>query len=161
MKQKKESKTMTIKGTVLYYTPEKTERTAKLKAVFVRQGLRIRNVGKDELGETVGYLAGIRGYEPFRPASAKAQEEAAGEGAGENGEISQINKIGEIPEEVLVMKGFTSRQIDDLLLGIRKAGLPKIALKAIITDQNAGWTFYHLYEEIKKEHEAMSQARDI
>ena len=158
---------MTIKGTVLYYTPEKTERTAKLKAVFVRQGLRIRNVGKDELGETVGYLAGIRGYEPFRPAPANAEEEAAENGDNENGgngkisEISEIGEIGEIPEEVLVMKGFTRRLIDDLLLGIRKAGLPKIALKAIITDQNAGWTFYHLYEEIKKEHEAMSQARDI
>ena len=157
---------MTIKGTVLYYTPEKTERTAKLKAVFVRQGLRIRNVGKDELGETVGYLAGIRGYEPFRPAPANAEEEAAENGDNENGgngkisEISEIGEIGEIPEEVLVMKGFTSRQIDDLLLGIRKAGLPKIALKATITDQNAGWTFYHLYEEIKKEHEAMSQARE-
>ena len=155
---------MTIKGTVLYYTPEKTERTAKLKAVFVRQGLRIRNVGKDELGETVGYLAGIRGYEPFRPAPANAEEEAAENGDNENGgngKISESSEIGEIPEEVLVMKGFTSRQIDDLLLGIRKAGLPKIALKAIITDQNAGWTFYHLYEEFKKEHEAMSQARDI
>ena len=155
---------MTIKGTVLYYTPEKTERTAKLKAVFVRQGLRIRNVGKDELGETVGYLAGIRGYEALRGAYANGEVEEEENGDNENGgngKISEISEIGEIPEEVLVMKGFTSRQIDDLLLGIRKAGLPKIALKAIITDQNAGWTFYHLYEEIKKEHEAMSQARDI
>ena len=130
---------MEIKGTVLYYTPERSDRTTKLKSIFVRQGLRIRNIREEEFNETVGYLAGIKGYEK----ADRSQEER------------------EIPEEVLVMKGFTSRQIDDLLLGIRKAGLPKIALKAIITDQNAGWTFYHLYEEIKKEHEAMSQARDI
>lgn len=125
---------MGIKGTVLYYTPERSERTTKLKSIFVRQGLRIRNIQKEEFNETVGYLAGIKGYEK----TDQSQEER------------------EIPVEVLVMKGFTSRQIDDLLLAIRKAGLSKIDLKAIITDQNAGWTFFRLYEEIKKEHEKVS-----
>ena len=125
---------MGIKGTVLYYTPERSERTTKLKSIFVRQGLRIRNIQKEEFNETVGYLAGIKGYEK----TDQSQEER------------------EIPVEVLVMKGFTSRQIDDLLLAIRKAGLSKIDLKAIITDQNAGWTFFQLYEEIKKEHEKVS-----
>ena len=56
-----------------------------------------------------------------------------------------------IEDEMLVMKGFTSRRIDELLMAVRKAGLSRIDLKAVVTDSNAGWTFYQLYEEIKEE----------
>ena len=34
---------------------------------------------------------------------------------------------------------------------IRKAGLPKIELKAVVTPTNAQWPFYKLYEEIREE----------
>ena len=56
-----------------------------------------------------------------------------------------------IEDEMLVMKGFTRRRIDELLMAVRKAGLSRIDLKAVVTDSNAGWTFYQLYEEIKEE----------
>ena len=55
-------------------------------------------------------------------------------------------------------QNFTGHRIDALLLNLRKAGVPKIALKAVITEQNSRWTFYQLYEEIKKEHLAMTAA---
>lgn len=129
---------MRIKETVLYYTPEKTARTTKLKGIFVCLGLKIRNIGPEDLDETVGYLAGLKGYE----SSGRQMEE----------------DISPISEEMLVMNGFSSARIDALLLAIRKAGLPKINLKAIVTEQNARWTFRELYREIKKEHEAMSGA---
>ena len=54
------------------------------------------------------------------------------------------------------MHNFSSRRIDELLLNLRRAGVPRIALKAVVTEHNSGWTFRHLYEEIKKEHEAMT-----
>ena len=108
----------------------------KLKSIFIRLGLKIRNIGPEDVKETVGYLAKMEGYE----AASHIREE----------------ETDKIPEEVLVMKGFSGSQIDELLLAIRKAKLPKIQLKAIITEENAGWTFYQLYQEIKKEHEAMS-----
>ena len=54
------------------------------------------------------------------------------------------------------MKDFTGRRIDTLLLNLRKAKVPKINLKAIVTEQNAAWSFYHLYEEIKEEHRKMN-----
>ena len=52
---------------------------------------------------------------------------------------------------MLVMKNFTSRKIDELILAIRKAGLKKIELKAVVTPTNAQWPFYKLYEEIREE----------
>ena len=50
-------------------------------------------------------------------------------------------KIPQITEQMLVMKDFTSRRIDTLLLNLRKAKVPKINLKAIVTEQNAGGAF--------------------
>ena len=57
------------KETVLYYCPDKDKengnesRIAKLKAVFVRMGIRIKNVSEDQMNQTVGYLAGFDGFE--------------------------------------------------------------------------------------------------
>ncbi|MDO4277875.1 MAG: DUF3783 domain-containing protein [Lachnoclostridium edouardi] len=120
----------TMRETVLYYTPEVTERTARLKGIFVRLGIRIKNITPEQTEEKVGYLFGLPGFLP----------KAAGS-----------EKLLKIEDEMLVMKGFTSRRIDELLLAVRKAGLSRIDLKAVVTDSNAGWTFYQLYEEIKEE----------
>ena len=39
--------------TVLYYTPESTKKTAKLKAVLIQMGVRIKNIGACQVGERV------------------------------------------------------------------------------------------------------------
>ena len=131
-----------MKELVLYYTPSPSPHVAKLKSVLVRMGVRIKNIGPEQVNQTVGYLAGLPGFE------ARA---GVADGTAET--------LPVIPEEVLVMKNFTSSRIDALLYGLRKAGVPKIALKAIITESNSKWTFYQLYEELKEEHAAMSAPR--
>ena len=123
---------------VLFYTPDTTARTTRLKGIFVRLGIRIRNITAEQMGETIGYLAGMEGFEP----------------AGETGEYPAPE------EEILVMKNFTSRRIDELILAIRKAGLPKIELKAVVTPTNAQWPFYKLYEEIREERRQVLEARE-
>ena len=42
------------------------------------------------------------------------------------------------------------------MASLRRAGVPKIDLKAVLTEHNSGWTFYHLYEEIREEHASMT-----
>ena len=126
------------KEMVLYYEPDSqkgggnTGKSAKLKGVLVRMGVRIKNVAPEQTGQTVGFLAGMEGF----------------------AERQTGNPV--IEEEVLVMKNFTSGRIDQLLMGLRQAGVPRIHLKAVITDTNSSWSFYQLYEELKKEHKAMS-----
>ena len=126
------------KEMVLYYQPEKDRQSgndtkaAKLKAVLVRMGIRIKNISPEQVNQTVGYLAGLDGFEE------KEQEGCPG------------------VEEILVMKNFSNRRIDELLLNLRRAGVPKIDLKAVITDTNCKWNFYDLYLELKKEHDTMS-----
>ena len=143
-----------MKETVLYYNPNKAAHAAKLKSVFVRMGIRIKNISEVQLDETVGYLSGVNGFE------------AASEGgSGEQPEGSDItgeadNGVGAIDEEMLVMKGFTSGRIDLLLREFRKAGIGRINLKAIVTEHNQNWNSMELYQELKAEHEMMHAKKE-
>ena len=138
--------------TVLYYNPGRPEtmkHVAMMKSVLVRMGVRIRNIGPEQVLEKVGYLAGMEGYE------------AAGGSAGAQGTDGERTGAGPgelpvIPEEVMVLKQFSSQRLDMLLAGLRRAGVPRIALKAVLTEHNSDWTFYHLYQELKEEHETMT-----
>ena len=134
-----------MKEMVLYYTPENTPNVAKLKSVLVRMGVRIRNVLPEQAGQTIGFLVGLPGFEENVPGT---EESLASACPGDK-----------IPAEVLVMYQFSSRRIDELLLNLRRAGVPRIALKAVVTEYNSHWTFRQLYEELKKEHEAMTPSR--
>lgn len=128
---------------VLYYStgdPRMKKQEMMMKSVLVRMGVKIRNVTPDQVMESVGYLAGVPGFEKREVLQQPEAEE----------------KMPQITEQMLVMKDFTSRRIDALLLNLRKAKVPKINLKAIVTEQNAGWSFYHLYEEIGEEHRKMN-----
>lgn len=127
---------------VLYYQAadaaagrEKEKSVRMMKSVLVRMGVRIKNIGADQVLEKVGYLAGMEGYTPCPR------------------EVSK--ELPALSRDVLVMKNFTDGRIDTLLAGLRKAGVPKIELKAVITPQNAQWSFYELYQELEKEHEAL------
>ena len=127
---------------VLYYSTgdaRMKKQEMMMKSVLVRMGVKIRNVAPDQVLESVGYLAGVPGFEK-REAVDQAETE----------------ELPRITEQMLVMKDFTSRRIDTLLLNLRKAKVPKINLKAIVTEQNAAWSFYHLYEEIGEEHRKMN-----
>ena len=134
---------MAAKEMVLYYQPEREKeagnasKAAKLKGVLIRMGIRIKNITPEQTGQTVGYLAGFDGFD---------------ERETEEGTV-----LPELEEEMLVMKNFTNRRIDELLAGLRRACVPKVELKAVVTDTNFGWTFYALYEELKKEREAMTK----
>lgn len=128
---------------VLYYStgdPRMKKQEMMMKSVLVRMGVKIRNVAPNQVMESVGYLAGVPGFEKREVLQQPEAEE----------------KMPQITEQMLVMKDFTSRRIDALLLNLRKAKVPKINLKAIVTEQNAGWSFYHLYEEIGEEHRKMN-----
>ncbi len=126
---------------VLYYNPDSSIRVTKLKGVLVRMGIRIRNVAPDQVLDTLGELAGVSGYENSGHSAAPDEEK---------------KELPVIAEEMMVMYGFTSSRIDELLAGLRKAGVSKVELKAVVTETNISWSFFHLYEEIKKEHERMT-----
>ena len=126
------------KETVLYYNPEKSDKPRILKGVLVRMGIRIKNIGPEQTNQKVGYLAGLEGFE----------EESAGPG----------ESLPASPEEVMLLYGFSGDRLVALLKQLRK-NKASVALKAILTQTNCGWSFYQLYEEIREEHQMMSEGK--
>ena len=132
---------------VLYYNPGNAPKAALMKSVLVRMGIRIKNVSKEQTGETIGNLLGIeKGADSLKEKPGEKSDERPNE-----------KRDSPIEEQILVLHQFTERRLDQLLLELRKAGVPKIELKAIVTEQNSKWTLYQLYEELKKEREAFGE----
>ena len=58
-------------------------------------------------------------------------------------------------EPILIFCRLVPGQLDRLLAALRKAGVPRTCLKAILTPTNAGWTLKALYEELRQERERL------
>ncbi len=86
--------------------------------------------------KTLGSLAGITGI----PAKTTA---------GSMGE--------KIEQEMLVFSGFDSEVLEAFLELYRTQGIEKIDYKATVTIHNIFWTPEMLYQELKKEHAAMTK----
>lgn len=83
--------------------------------------------------QTLGYLAGISGF-------------------------NRQNKTytgPEFPSEMLVFAGMDSELVDAFLDAYKKASIPPIGLKAILTQHNIFWTATALYKELFKEHHSL------
>lgn len=91
--------------TVLYYTPEPSEKAVKLKGVLVRMGIRIKNISPEQAGETIGSLLGIAGYEK------NSEEDRAAE--------NEEKALPVMAQEMLVMHRFSERRLDELLMNLR------------------------------------------
>lgn len=122
--------------TVLLYNLN-NEKGRKIRFLLVRMGMRIRIVNPDEYGIPVGTLAGMKDIVP--------EDEDA--------------PVEAFSDEMLVMKGFSNSRLDQFLKGMQKAGVERINYKAILTPTNCQWNSWKLYQEIRKEHEAMTGQR--
>lgn len=58
----------------------------------------------------------------------------------------------DFPTEMLVFSGMEPELVDTFLDQYKKASIPPIGLKAIITQHNIFWTAEALYKELFKEH---------
>ena len=57
---------------------------------------------------------------------------------------------------MLVMSGLSSRQFNGLLDALR-ASRAVVALKAVVTENNAGWDSVALYKALREEHDTMRE----
>nr|WP_300184215.1 DUF3783 domain-containing protein [uncultured Agathobaculum sp.] len=119
--------------TVLLYQPEGSALGAQLKPILVRMGVRIKNVTSDAVGQTVGCLLGRKGFD-----------------ARENPEAPALG------QPMLVMDGFTDKRLEILLREMRSAGV-SVPYKAVVTENNLGWLFHQLFDELAAEHAAMQR----
>ena len=117
---------------VLLYNLSGTEKGKKIKFVCMKLGISGLEIEPGEYLHPIGYLAGLEGFSPA--------ESFSGDGFG---------------DEMLVMNGFTNSQIELFLAAMRQARIPSVALKAVVTAHNAGWSSIELHRELSLEHAAM------
>lgn len=144
---------------LLLYRFRDTEIGRQLRAVAARMGIMCKVVEEEQTEETLGALLKLPGF-------------ASGSGSGKGGASEQDNASvqndkadrpepkPELTRQVMIMHGFTNQRLGEFLQNMRKAGMPLIPLKAIVTPQNVSWTFRTLYEELEKEHEAVQKSRE-
>jgi len=109
------------------------EKANKVRFICMMLKVRFRPVNAEEAPLAVGALAGVK-------------ELPEPEGAAEP-----------VTDEMLVMAHFGDQLFDRFLNSLRAGGIPPIPLKAILTPTNARWTSAALYEELKREREAVRQ----
>lgn len=167
-----------MKEMVLYYAPENAVNVGLVKGVLVQMGIRIKNLTPGRCEKKIGYLAGLDGFEdegmvPDRAGVPGAGQQAspipvkylnAGGGvfeprgncqthvqAARTKEHSSCPLPAGINEELLVLCGFTEERLEQLLVRLKKAGVPRSVMKAIVTESNAHWTVYELYGHLAEE----------
>lgn len=123
---------------ILYYAPDNTPHTPLLRGVAVQMGVRVKNLTPERCIQKIGYLVGMEGIEK-REVSENIQR-----------------YVPQMHEEMLVFSGFTEGRLEELLANLKKAGVPKINLKAVVTETNARWIVYQLYEQLREEHARMT-----
>ena len=118
--------------TVLMYNCD-GEQWAKLRQIFLMLRVRIRPVEADQYGLTLEELL------------------------GRSEEKSPVEE--EFSDPMLVFCNLPHEKLDHLLTAMGRAGLPRIALKAMLTPTNRTWTSQQLWTELRREHEAMQAQR--
>ncbi len=61
----------------------------------------------------------------------------------------------ELTDSMLVFSGLSSERLGAALRALRECGAGPFPYKAVLTDTNRYWTSLMLFEELKKEHQAM------
>ncbi len=109
----------------------------RLSDVLKRLSLTEYPIQPNQIGQTVGYLAGLPGFSEVK-----------------TDHIPSLECPG-----ILCMCGLSNQQVDQLLAALREAAI-SIPLKAVLTPTNQKWHFYKLMEELKKERTAFAQQKN-
>lgn len=109
-----------------------TVKGSKIRAILEEMGIEAVTVEKSQINQSVGYLAGYKGF---------AEDAEAFTGSGYTAEF-------------MLMSGLSETQLDQFLAKMRAADAV-IDHKATETETNKQWSFRELIGEIEEEHEVM------
>lgn len=118
-----------MKETVLLYNIEKSEAGKAMISILKKMNIDVIIVKTKDLLNPIGYILGLDDYERSK------------------------EPIKVVPrDEMMVLANFDEKQIDILLEIFKKANIPFIPLKAMVTETNVSWPFIQLLNNVKEEY---------
>ena len=121
----------------LYRLDPDTPRGDAVRAVLQEQGIRVRTVPAERLGDPVGAIASVKGFHPLR-----------------------TPYTGDVPEaEFMLLANVPGPQLDVLLAAMREADC-SVPCKAQLTQHNRVWPFATLVREVSREHQMIAEAAE-
>lgn len=140
---------------ILFYNLD-NEKGKKLKYLCLKHKIKIRNVEKTQYSTPIGNLAGLPVPSVVPEASDDQDSDMNPSGSHE---AATAMPQQDFTDEMLVFCGFTGQLLDTFLLEFKKNRIPRIALKAVLTEQNLLWNSYVLHDELAKEHQMMTEGQ--
>lgn len=122
-----------MKKQILLYNIKDKKRAIDIRRVLMPLKIRIKQVAAADFGQPIGYLADIDGFDACEDLS---------------GDFS-------FDDEMMIMVGLTSFEIDQVIKGFHKKRIAGIPLKAVLTGENRKWDSRKLYENLREEDSKM------
>ena len=122
-------------GHLLIYDIQDAGKLRKIQTLAIRLGFRVRAVKPEEFSRPLGALVNLPGAETL----------AEGDGTP-------------FSDEMLVLCNVSTQAFQAFLSGLRTQKTP-VALKAMLTQHNIGWSSSALHKAILEEHQAMQQGK--
>ena len=124
---------MNTQPAALLYNFNDPERLRQIRRYLNRQKVKTRIITAPEFLHPLGYLFEIPGFHPS----------------------SQFNLGINFNDEMIVLKDFSSEQLDEFLAFFKENGLLPVNLKAMLTPVTVHWDSLKLHDELMKEHTEM------
>lgn len=124
---------MNTQPEALLYNFNDPERLRLIRRYLNKQKVKTRIVTAPEFLHPLGYLFELPGFQPS----------------------SQFNLGANFSDEMLVLKDFSSEQMDAFLAFFHEEQIPSVALKAMLTPVTQHWSSVQLHDELAKEHKMM------
>ena len=117
---------------ILLYNFKDEDRLRQIRRYLNRHRISVRMVQQPEYLESLGFLFEIPGFSK-----------------------NPVFNLGKnFQEEMMVLKDFSSEQLDEFLAFFKENSLPPVALKAVRTPVTMHWDSMKLHEELMREHAA-------
>lgn len=123
-----------MKETVLLFNPPEKEQLLKIEMALFPLRVRLKRVSPEDYNQPLGVLAGIKDMAP-----------AEGSYSGD-----------ELPGTLFVFCFLSDSRLNQVLAALRRSGAGPFPYKAVLTPTNSGWTAPQCFEEIRREHEAVT-----
>ncbi len=146
-----------MKETVLLFNITSRESRLKIGKALLPMNITVKAVTCEDYSQSIGYLAGMKDMERRNKDIGNNEAEPTSlEKKTIEPTTSETNiSYNDLAGEMIVMAGLSGARMEQVLQALKKAGVLKSCLKAVLTDTNRFWNAFKLFQELKSEYDTM------